>query len=279
MGDGEFADKIRARGRRCMAWAIAALEIWIALLVLLLFSDWVLFEVAVAEDGESGAPFPLVEKLVPSGQETYYLKEDRHLHWVRTSYEATNTFGGRVLRFSGHWFSPRRKTTAWTYGHSGKSEPTDALFTVRHAGVASLSYTYRVYDVDGRLRYSIRKSFWGGRCRFFFFRCKPEWFIYRGWVGGEVAYYGIGEDEHEAESPQFFFYPSKEESFDEWSAFLDHRRRTQDDEDIYEVTVRSGEDAALLLTAATIIDRWADATRRHPPPPLLGDTPEAAFLY
>jgi len=242
----------------CLSWAICLLAMLMLLVVCLMISDW--FLLAPAEGSEVKAP--LVGELVPSNLETYYLKEDRHLAWLgRTTYEVRNKFGGRLLAFRGHLLSPRSKTTAWRSAHKKSRDLTEALFTMRQAGFAFLTYGYRIYSTDGKLQFSIRKSLWGGRCRYIFFNCKPEWHIYRGWIGGEVAYYGIGEDEAEAEAPQFFFYRSKEESKDEWIAFLDHRRRMDDNEDVYEVTVREGEDAALILTAATVIDHWADVMR------------------
>eukprot|EP00404_Azadinium_spinosum_P024791 CAMPEP_0180605828 /NCGR_PEP_ID=MMETSP1037_2-20121125/26827_1 /TAXON_ID=632150 /ORGANISM="Azadinium spinosum, Strain 3D9" /LENGTH=184 /DNA_ID=CAMNT_0022624971 /DNA_START=12 /DNA_END=566 /DNA_ORIENTATION=- len=182
--------------------------------------------------------------------------------WLRTSYEAHADGGRRLMRFAGHWLSPRKKTTAWLYTDRKSPNPTVAAFTLRRASTVLRGGVYRLYDPDGRLRYSIARSFWGGRCRLFFFGCKPEWFIYRGWLGGSVAYYAIGEDEVEADAPNFLFYRSKEESWDAWSARVDHQRRLHDDEDVFEVKVKLGEDTGLILAAATIIDRWADMRRR-----------------
>jgi len=245
------------KSRRCLSWTIAILAILFLLVVGFLISDW--FILALAEEAELKAP--LVADMVFPESQKYYLKEDKHLGQLGTNYEVSNKFGGRQLSFRAHWLSPRCKMTAGRYADKSSRKPSEALFTARYAGFPVLTYAYRIYSSDGKLRFSLRKSLWGGKCRYLFFDCKPEWTIYRGWIGGEVAYYGIGEDEAESNRPQFFFYPSREESKDEWIAFLDHKRRMDDEEDVYKVTVREGHDAALILTAATIIDRWADTVR------------------
>lgn len=229
---------------------------------LLAISDWIIFDI-------DSSDAPLDEDSVPRTATKYEVREDRSgmAGSFRTSYDARDAAGNRVLFFQGHMMSPRSKTTALGFAPEDGSEEDVAKFTLRKAGLPYLSIrpTYRVYGTDGRLRFTISKGIWGGKCRLMgIFDCRPEWYVYRGWIGSDIAYYAVGEEADEIEDPHFKFYRSKRESLDAHLAKLNHQRRLHDEEDVFKVKVEAGEDAALILATTTVIDRWADSARHRP---------------
>lgn len=194
----------------------------------------------------------------------YKAKLDQHED-PDTHVEVRKDIDTKVLELENHFFTMHGMQTAEFHDAHGNSLESYSVYTPH---VINRRYTWRVAkssDPD-KVLYTISKRLWDGNCKVLgFFKCKPILKIYEGHRGDKstLIYYGVGDDD--LDEPDFKFYHSeasyKANKKKNWVAKVEHKKHKGNGEDKYKVKVAPGNDAGLLLLAATALDTIGDDAR------------------
>lgn len=193
-----------------------------------------------------------------------------------TKVEVRKDIGSRVLKVVNDFFTMHAHQTATFKSENGTQV---GEYTIYNPHFFNRHWTWRVAklsDPDNVL-FTIQKRLWNDHCKYAgWFKCKPVVKIYVGHVDNSqqegplkkyqkkhtLIYYGVGD--RDLDEPDFKFYHSVQEykaNKRRWAAKVDHKKTKSNGEDKYKVKVMPGEDAGLLLLAATCLDKVADSSR------------------